>query len=91
MLPGTYYVGVSASGNSQYDPNVANSGVGGTTEGAYQLRLNFQPLDNSHLVDARGIALDGDADGVAGGEYNYWFNVQSASTTAAAEPHVDRR
>ena len=60
-----------------------NSGVGGTTEGAYQLRLNFQPLDNSQLVDARGIALDGDADGVPGGEYNYWFNVQSASPTAA--------
>ena len=83
LLPGTYYVGVSASGNSQYDPNVPNSGVGGTTEGPYQLRLNFQPLNNSQLVDARGIALDGDADGVPGGEYNYWFNVQSASPTAA--------
>ena len=84
LKPGTYYIGVSASGNSQYDPNIANSGVGGTTQGAYQLRLNFQPQNPAQLVDARGIALDGDADGTPGGEYNYWFNVQSASATAAA-------
>ena len=83
LTPGTYYIGVSASGNSQYNPSVPNSGVGGTTEGPYQLRLTFQPQNNSQLVDARGIALDGDADGAPGGEYNYWFTVQSASTTAA--------
>ena len=83
LTPGTYYVGVSASGNANYDPNVSDSGVGGTTEGAYQLRLNFQPQDDSQMVDARGIALDGDADGTAGGQYNYWFNVNTANAVAA--------
>ena len=28
---------------------------------------------NNSLVDSSGIALDGDADGVAGGVFNYWF------------------
>ena len=83
LTPGTYYIGVSASGNDQYDPDIANSGVGGTTEGPYDLRLNFQPQASTQLVDARGIALDGDADGTAGGEYNFWFNANTASTTAA--------
>ena len=46
------------------------------------MRLNFQPKITAQLVDARGIALDGDADGQAGGQYNYWFNVQSANATA---------
>ena len=44
LQPGTYYVGVSASGNDQYDPSLPDSGMGGTTEGPYELRLNFTPL-----------------------------------------------
>ena len=87
----TGYVGVSASGNSDYDPINENTGVGGVTQGEYKLRLTFTPggVDpddsatyigdgDSHLVDADGQAtkFDGDADGVPGGVYNYWFNVQ---------------
>ena len=87
LKPGTYYIGVSASGNDQYNPNVPDSGIGGTTEGPYQLRLNFTPLDKTELVSAKGVALDGDADGVAGGQYNFWFDVQSASTI----PHKTKR
>ena len=83
LTPGTYYIGVSASGNDQYDPDIANSGVGGTSEGPYDLRLTFQPQVSTQLVNAQGIALDGDADGTAGGEYNFWFNTNTASTTAS--------
>ena len=33
LQPGVYYVAVSASGNSQFDPNVHGSGWGGRTDG----------------------------------------------------------
>ena len=40
---GSYYVGVSAHGNDKYDPTIADSGIGGTSEGAYRLRMDFSP------------------------------------------------
>ena len=66
-------------------------GVGGTSQGDYKLRLTFSPggVDPDdpgsfrgdgidHLVDADGspTKFDGDADGVPGGAYNFWFNIQ---------------
>jgi hypothetical protein len=36
---GTYAIGVSAYGNSSYNPAVAGSGTAGTSTGGYQLRL----------------------------------------------------
>jgi hypothetical protein len=35
---GTYFLGVSASGNDSYDPVIENTGFGGTTQGGYDLR-----------------------------------------------------
>ncbi len=81
LQPGTYYIGVSSTGNSQYGPDVD----GGTTEGAYQLRMDFQPKVAAQITDARGTPLDGDADGVPGGQYNYWFNVQTAVNTLVVD------
>lgn len=40
---GTYYIGVSASGNNVYDPAIEDSGMGGVSEGMYQLQLRFNP------------------------------------------------
>jgi hypothetical protein len=79
--PGTYYVGISASGNSQY----RTDGDGGNTEGAYQLRLTFNPRVDQQLRGAGGAALDGDADGRAGGNFNFWFSVQSAANTVIVD------
>jgi|GEM_PF-498183 len=91
LQPGVYYVGVSASGNIHYDPTNPDTGVGGTSQGEYQLRLTYRPAgvnpfdpetfrDESAapwcLVDTTGVVLDGDGDGVPGGVYNFWFNVQ---------------
>ena len=45
LQPGTYFVGVSASGNNSYDPSIPNSGMGGTTTGPYQLRVDFTPQE----------------------------------------------
>ena len=96
LQPGVYYVGVTAKGNTQYDPNIYDTGVGGVSQGDYQLRLTFKPrgVDPNnpetfkdvsptpwHLVDSTGTLLDGDADGVPGGVYNFWFNVQPESRT----------
>ena len=38
---GDYYVGVSASGDDAYDPNVKGSGQAGSTTGLYQLNLSL--------------------------------------------------
>ncbi len=87
QLPaGKYYVGVSAKGNETYDPVIENSGFGGTTQGGYQLRLNHRPSVDNSIRDTTGTAFDGDADGRAGGVYNFWFRVQDQSHTL----YVDR-
>ncbi len=78
---GTYFIGVSSTGNDVYDPNIQNSGHGGTTDGDYQLRLNFKPEATNKLLDdplsgtGAGIEFDGDADGIAGGDYEFFFQV----------------
>ena len=80
---GHYYIGVSSTGNDSYDPNVADSGANGTTEGAYDLRLSFSKVGRSEgIMDATGNALDGDSDGLAGGSYNFWFNVNLPADVA---------
>ena len=81
LEPGTYYVGISAAGNDKYDPIREDSGLEGRTEGAYDLRLTFRPEVSRSIVDTTGTALDGDADGVPGGVYNIWFDVQSPQRT----------
>ncbi|MDA1052306.1 MAG: DVUA0089 family protein [Planctomycetota bacterium] len=79
LSAGTYWVGISASGNDTYDPAIDDTGLGGTTQGAYDLRLNFRPDADRTIVDATGVQLDGDADGVPGGVYNTWFRAAEAT------------
>lgn len=86
---GTYYVGVSASGNLDYDPAIEDSGAGGRSEGEYQLRLNFRPAADNSLVDKTGQALDGDGDGIPGGVYNFWFRAAAPHNgSATGEPRT---
>ncbi len=73
--PGVYYVGVMSTGISQVDPTIEDSGFGGRSNGAYELKLAFQAEPASALVDATGTAFDGDADGLAGGTFDFWFKV----------------
>ncbi|HND53021.1 MAG TPA: hypothetical protein PLV92_11510, partial [Pirellulaceae bacterium] len=81
LQPGTYWVGVSASGNTSYDPTIEDTGLGGTTQGGYDLRFNFRPAAAQTIVDSTGVALDGDGDGTPGGVYNFWFRAQSTANT----------
>lgn len=89
---GVYYIGVASTGNNSYDPTIPGSGFGGTTEGAYELLLKFEPLVNEFdsirdLDSARagvpGTALDGDGDGVPGGVKNFWFQTRPQERTIA--------
>ncbi len=78
---GNYIVGVSASGNSQYDPSIADSGIGGRSQGDYQLRMDFRPPAERILKDSTSTPIDGDGDGKAGGVFDYWFRPSSAANT----------
>ncbi|MGM0486523.1 MAG: choice-of-anchor L domain-containing protein [Planctomycetota bacterium] len=89
LEPGTYFVGVSASGNWDYDPKVEDTGKEGHSEGNYRLRLNFRPGGDNTIVDATGTVLDGNADGTPGGVHNFWFRAAAPSDgTASDEPRT---
>ncbi|MHB8900081.1 MAG: S8 family serine peptidase, partial [Thermoguttaceae bacterium] len=74
---GTYYVGVMSTGISDVDPNLADSGFGGKSTGSYNLKLGFQAEQALSLLDTTDTELDGDADGVPGGTFDFWFQVGS--------------
>ena len=81
LQKGNYIIGVSASGNKDYDPTIADSGIGGRSEGRYQLRMDFTPPATGILRDSTGTAFDGDADGAPGGASNFWFRPSGPSNT----------
>jgi hypothetical protein len=79
---GDYFIVVTSTGNTAFDPTVEGTGLGGTTQGEYDLRLDFRKRVDNFLIDNTGVALDGDADGTPGGEYNFWFRVENTEKTA---------
>lgn len=81
LQQGNYIVGVSASGNNSYDPVISDSGIGGLSQGRYQLRMDFQPPAPKVLRDSTGVAIDGDSNGEAGGVFNFWFRPAGPSNT----------
>lgn len=87
LEPGTYFVGVSSTGNDDYDPKVPNSGYGGTTDGGYELKLSFAAdRGDAGLRDADGTPLDGDGNGEPGGVNSFWFQASDKASTI----YVDR-
>lgn len=73
LEPGTYYIGVSAQGNSTYDPANSDSGYGGRSDGTYKLTIKQDVPTPIGLTDTTGRTLDGNADGQVGDVYNFWF------------------
>ena len=81
LNPGTYFVGVTSTGNVHYDPVISDTGFGGTTDGVYDLKLGHSPIPASSLTDAdeeddpnkSGSVFDGDNDGTPGGVFKFWF------------------
>lgn len=80
---GDYYVAVSSQGNTNFNLEVANSGFGGFTQGAYDLRLAHTPAATAAttIVDTSGTPLDGDRDGKPGGAFNFHFRTAAATDT----------
>ncbi|MDB4634476.1 hypothetical protein OAG76_03630, partial [Rubripirellula sp.] len=73
--PAAYFVGVSAEGNALFDPDTGLPSPGGASQGEYELRVDFVAdiALTTAITDGSGSVLDGDRDGVAGGNYNFWF------------------
>tara|TARA_R110001592_G_scaffold31886_3_gene111922 strand:+ start:37950 stop:54350 length:16401 start_codon:yes stop_codon:yes gene_type:complete len=92
LAAGTYFIGVTSTGNDNYNPEIENSGDNGSTDGLYELRLNFAadpvidlgtPSNSETLLDTdgTGTAFDGDSDGVPGGAYDFFFVASDSSNT----------
>jgi Bacterial Ig domain/Bacterial pre-peptidase C-terminal domain/Dockerin type I domain/GEVED domain len=91
---GVYYVGVSASGNNNYDPAIPDSGAGGRTEGKYDLRLSFRSQTDANdaiqdtigtsILDP-GVSIDGDGDGLPGGVFNFWFETRALNRVLSVD------
>ncbi len=78
---GTYYAVVTSTGNTNFDPTIANTGFGGTSHGRYELKLTFTPTASSGIRDTAGTLLDGDGDGAPGGVDNFFFRVADTAHT----------
>lgn len=90
LAAGTYFIGVTSTGNDNYNPEIENSGDNGSTDGQYELRLNFAadpvvdnntPTNSEILLDETGTQFDGDSDGTPGGAYDFWFVASDSSNT----------
>jgi hypothetical protein len=78
LAQGTYFIAITSTGNTDFDGRLEDSGMGGTTEGSYDLRVDFDPATKQALIaDDQSLALDGDSDGRAGGDFDFWFEVGS--------------
>ncbi len=88
LQAGTYFLGVSASGNNRYNPNTAGTGFGGLSEGKYDIRITTHAIVTNGIKDNGALknALDGDADGKPGGVFNFWF----VPATVADTIYVDK-
>lgn len=104
LTTGVYYLGVSASGNDDYNASIEGTGFGGQSQGRYELRVTFRAeVDSTDTIqdiigsDANGVAvgLDGDGDGVPGGTHDFWFQTRPLNRTvsfnAGASPAIEGR
>lgn len=96
LTPGEYFVSVTGSGNQDNNPLTADTGSGATSQGRYDLRVDFQTTTASSIVEekfgstAKGSALDGDGDGIAGGNFDFWFRAASPVGTPGLPPGSPR-
>jgi VCBS repeat-containing protein len=92
LQPGEYFLSVTGKGNEDNNPLTLNSGSGGFSQGRYQLRVDFKSTVASQLAEEKfgstvvGSALDGDGDGVAGGNFDFWFRAATPFTPAGNPP-----
>jgi hypothetical protein len=83
---GTYYVAVTSTGNTEFNPEILDTGFGGRTQGAYNLSMSLKPdSGTTSMKDATSSqpAFDGDADGQPGGTYQFWFQSNTPAATSS--------
>ncbi len=84
LTEGNYYISVTGKGNENFNPLITNTGDGAVSQGNYQLKMDFQEdAAAASIVDPAGSALDGDGDGLAGGNFNFWFRTAAPVGVAA--------
>ena len=94
LTAGEYFVAVTGKGNEDNDPQVLDTGSGATSQGRYQLRFDFKSTNSSTISEqsftstAVGSALDGDGDGIAGGDFNFWFRAAGNYGTSSSSPRT---
>lgn len=84
LEPGTYYVAVTSVGNTDFDPTIPGTGLGGRTKGAYDLKLQFKPDAATTTIKdntTSSPAFDGDGDGRPGGTYVFYFQANTPANT----------
>ena len=83
LQAGTYFLAVTSTGYTAFNPEVNDSGYGGRSDGAYDLKIDFTPISDAAntIVDATGTTIDGDRDGQVGGAFNFWFNTATSAGT----------
>ena len=80
--PGVYFLGVTSTGNLDYDPQIAHSGSGGTTDGAYDLQFGVVPdvnVDEIQRLHTSGT--------VTGGSFTLTFDDGQTQDTTADIPY----
>jgi len=84
LEPGTYYVAVTSVGNTDFDPTIPGTGLGGRTQGGYDLKLHFRPETATTAIKdntTSAPAFDGDGDGRPGGTYAFYFQGNTPANT----------
>ncbi len=90
LTSGVYYIGVSASGNDEYNGAIADSGFGGRTSGEYELRVTYRAAVDTRdtiqdlagtFTNDRATGFDGDGDGRPGGTHDFWFQTRPLNRT----------
>ncbi len=90
---GRYYVGVTSTGNTNYDPVIEDSGIGGTTQGELSIAAAVRPRRPSPTTPS-GTPITrrwtGTATAVLAACSTYWFKVATEANTLivdkAAQP-----
>lgn len=86
LTPGVYYMAVTSTGNTQFNPAVAGSGSGGTTQGPYDLKLDFTH-DPAILTDA-GLSLLVSPAGAAAITDGYGFTLKDTDANGNPLSHT---
>jgi large repetitive protein len=92
--PGEYFISVTGKGNEDNNPLVEDTGSGAVSQGRYQLRFDFLSTAASSIAEQRsgsaavGTPLDGDGDGLPGGDFNFWFRATSGFGTTSPSPRT---